>query len=188
MSIEPSPTGSGNCWRRALWRLAPGLARRRRRLPWRSCRVCRFPLPCRSDRRQASEIACRAATSHVRRGARGRPGARERSQLGTRSQRPAVDHFGKAVETGTRGSSAKEAAADVVLGRGLAATGHAANNFQILWDSVLSTYLCRALVTSSTSFKDKPTPNDPPDLWNTINASREATRMHDPRRVRASPG
>ena len=27
----------------------------------------------------------------------------------------AVDHFGKAVETGTRGSSAKEAAADVVL-------------------------------------------------------------------------
>jgi hypothetical protein len=27
----------------------------------------------------------------------------------------AVDHFGKAVETGTRGTSAKEAAADVVL-------------------------------------------------------------------------
>jgi hypothetical protein len=27
----------------------------------------------------------------------------------------AVDHFGKSVETGTRGSSAKEAAADVVL-------------------------------------------------------------------------
>ena len=46
--------------------------------------------------------------------------------------------------------------------------GHAANNFQIQWDAVLSTYLGRALVTTSTSFKDKPTPNDPPDLWNTI--------------------
>ena len=44
----------------------------------------------------------------------------------------------------------------------------AANNFQIPWDAVPSTYLCRALVTTSTSFKDKPPPNDPPDLWNTI--------------------
>jgi hypothetical protein len=44
----------------------------------------------------------------------------------------------------------------------------AANNFQIAWDAVPSTYLCRALVTTSTSFKDKPPPNDPSDLWNTI--------------------
>jgi hypothetical protein len=35
--------------------------------------------------------------------------------LATRSFVLAVDHFGKAVETGTRGSSAKEGAADVVL-------------------------------------------------------------------------
>ena len=53
-------------------------------------------------------------------------------------------------------------------GWGLVATGHAANNFQIQWDAVLSTYLCRTLVTTSTSFRDKPTPNDPSDLWNTI--------------------
>jgi hypothetical protein len=44
----------------------------------------------------------------------------------------------------------------------------AANNFQIAWDAVPSTYLCRALVTTSTSFKDKPPPIDPSDLWNTI--------------------
>ena len=36
------------------------------------------------------------------------------------------------------------------------------------WDEVPSTYLCRPLVTTSTSFKDKPPPNDPPDLWNNI--------------------
>ena len=30
------------------------------------------------------------------------------------------------------------------------------------------TYLCRALVTTSTSFKDKPPSNDPPDLWDII--------------------
>ena len=53
-------------------------------------------------------------------------------------------------------------------GWGLVATGHAANNFQIQWDAVLSTYLCRTLVTTSTSFRDKPTPNDPPDLRNAI--------------------
>ena len=44
----------------------------------------------------------------------------------------------------------------------------AANNFQTERDAVPSTYLCRALVTTSTSFKDKPPPNDPSDLWNTI--------------------
>jgi hypothetical protein len=41
-----------------------------------------------------------------------------------------------------------------------------ANNFQIAWDAVPSTYLCRALATASTHFKDKPPPND--DFWNTI--------------------
>jgi hypothetical protein len=43
-----------------------------------------------------------------------------------------------------------------------------ANNFKIACDAVPSTYLCRALVTTSTSFKGTSPPNDPPDFWNTI--------------------